>query len=160
MKKIILGLFLLTTMVMQGQINHYFYVNAENEEKFEEVFEDYWLKVTQKAVDDFENKVLAKKVFLYEAKKYTDRVPDQRSAMLKIDLVDGLSFFREVIYPKGEPENPMLDEELKDKYRELAAFGGVSLNSAEQLMNQVWLMPDNLHELFGAIKSCNTGSVK
>lgn len=52
MKKIILGLFLLTTMVMQGQINHYFYVNAENEEKFEEVFEDYWLKVTQKAVDD------------------------------------------------------------------------------------------------------------
>ena len=115
---------------------------------------------TQKAVDDFENKVLAKKVFLYEAKKYTDRVPDQRSAMLKIDLVDGLSFFREVIYPKGEPENPMLDEELKDKYRELAAFGGVSLNSAEQLMNQVWLMPDNLHELFGAIKSCNTGSVK
>ena len=37
---------------MQGQINHYFYVNAENDEKFEEVFEDYWLKVTQKAVDD------------------------------------------------------------------------------------------------------------
>jgi len=52
MKKIILSVFLLTTFLVQAQINHYFYINVENEEKFEEVFQDYWLKVAQKAVDN------------------------------------------------------------------------------------------------------------
>ena len=32
--------------------HHYFYVDVEDDQKFEEVFEDYWLKVAQKAVDD------------------------------------------------------------------------------------------------------------
>jgi len=41
MKKIILSVFLLTTLLVQAQINHYFYINVENEEKFEEVFQDY-----------------------------------------------------------------------------------------------------------------------
>jgi hypothetical protein len=52
MKKIILSVFLLTTLLVQAQINHYFYINVENEEKFEEVFQDYWLKVAQEAVDN------------------------------------------------------------------------------------------------------------
>ena len=52
MKNFIIGAFLLCSIAMQAQINHYFYVNAEDEQKFEEVFENYWLKVAQKAVDD------------------------------------------------------------------------------------------------------------
>jgi 2-methylcitrate dehydratase PrpD len=110
---------------------------------------------TQMAVDDPGNKSLSRKVFIQEDQKYTDRVPDQRSAKLKLDLLCGTSFVREVVYPKGEPENPMHDHELKEKYKELAMYGGVTSEAIEQLMDQVWLMPDNLSGLFGAIKNCN-----
>ena len=49
----------------------------------------------------------------------------------------------------------MHDHELKEKYKELAMYGGVTSEAIEQLMDQVWLMPDNLSGLFGAIKNCN-----
>jgi hypothetical protein len=52
MKKLFFTIAFAIAISTQAQIQHYFYVDVENEEKFEEVFEDYWLKVAQKAVDD------------------------------------------------------------------------------------------------------------
>ncbi|MFQ3190505.1 MAG: 2-methylcitrate dehydratase PrpD [Paraglaciecola sp.] len=110
---------------------------------------------TQEAVEEPDNIALSKKIIIQEDQKYTDRVPDQRSAMIKLELHDGVIFTREIIYPKGEPESPMDDQELKDKYKELAMYGEVTNEAIELLMTQVWLMPDNLKNLFGAIKNCN-----
>jgi len=52
MKKLFLLLLLSISFFAQAQINHYFYLNVEDEEKFEEVFQEYWLKVAQKTTDD------------------------------------------------------------------------------------------------------------
>jgi hypothetical protein len=52
MKKLFFTIAFAIAISTQAQIHHYFYVDVEDEEKFEEVFEDYWLKVAQKAVDD------------------------------------------------------------------------------------------------------------
>ena len=52
MKKLFFTIVFAITISSQAQIHHYFYVDVEDEQKFEEVFEDYWLKVAQKAVDD------------------------------------------------------------------------------------------------------------
>ena len=52
MKKLFFTVMFAITISTQAQIHHYFYVDVEDEQKFEEVFEDYWLKVAQKAVDD------------------------------------------------------------------------------------------------------------
>ena len=106
---------------------------------------------TQEAVDNPENIALSKKVIIQEDQKYTDRVPDQRSAKLKLYLHDGTSFIREVVYPKGEPENPMDDQELEEKYKELAMYGGVASEAIEQLMDQALAKLDPL----AAINNCN-----
>ena len=85
----------------------------------------------QNAVEDPRNINLAKKVFVYADKKYTELVPNQRSAFLEINFNDGTSFGREVKYPKGEPENPMSDDELEHKFNQLAAFGGLSCTASD-----------------------------
>mgnify|MGYP003320014617 FL=1 len=52
MKKLFFTIVFATTISSQAQIHHYFYVDVKDDQKFEEVFEDYWLKVAQKAVDN------------------------------------------------------------------------------------------------------------
>jgi 2-methylcitrate dehydratase PrpD len=46
--------------------------------------------------------------------------PQQWPAHIRVVLRDGRSFERLVPYPKGEPEAPMTESEIRDKFRELA----------------------------------------
>ena len=108
---------------------------------------------THEAVRDPKNQSLATKVFIHEDRKYTDQVPEKRSAMLQINLYNGSTFSQEVVYPKGEPENPMSDNDLEKKFKELAVFGGVPYDTAEMLIQKVWEMPKSLDIFFEAINN-------
>lgn len=112
------------------------------------------------AVDDLNNKSLAKKIYVIADKKYTDRVPDQRSALIEIEMDNGISFSREIQYPKGEPENPMSDVELENKFIKLSTFSGVSLAVSEHLIQEVWSMQDSLNTLFETITNRNLCDLK
>ena len=114
----------------------------------------------QEAVESNKNKVLSKKITIEENQKYSDLVPDKRPASIQIDLKDGKSYRKEIIYPKGEPENPMSNQELKEKYKELAMYGGVTTEDMNQIIDQVWTMPQNVDSLFSTIKRCNLIGVK
>ena len=48
-----------------------------------------------------------------------DRLP--RSGCSEITTKDGKRYFSRVDYPKGDPKNPMTDQELKDKFASLAS---------------------------------------
>jgi|TARA_B100001059_G_scaffold53500_1_gene47655 hypothetical protein len=52
MKKTLLILFLSVSFLTQAQINHYWYLEVEDGERFESVMKDYFLKVAQHAVDN------------------------------------------------------------------------------------------------------------
>lgn len=99
-------------------------------------------------------KELSTKVFVEEEQAYTDLVPNRRPAKICVELKNGQRFSREVIYAKGEPENPLTDKELENKYIELALFAGVSSTYSQNLLEKVWEMPENLDMLFDAIKKC------
>ena len=102
---------------------------------------------TQEAVDDVEIRALARKVTISADQKYTDRVPDQRAAELRVEIGDG-SVYRELVtFPKGEPENPLTDAELEEKFAGLARYGGVSDEKIDLLKNEVWQLPQNLEAL-------------
>ena len=52
---------------------------------------------------------------------FSDRFPYERWARLRITLQDGRTLVSEPARARGNPENPLSDDELRAKYRELAA---------------------------------------
>ena len=65
-----------------------------------------------------------------ENKALTELVPDKRGAIVKIILNDDEHFVCKIDNPKGEPENPLSDDEIKKKARELLCFAGLNSSIA------------------------------
>jgi 2-methylcitrate dehydratase len=72
---------------------------------------------TPKKMKDPKVRQLIEKVSL-EADPSLDRFG--RAGITEIRLKDGRSYTKRVEYPKGDPLNPMTDEELDDKFRNMA----------------------------------------
>ena len=72
---------------------------------------------TPKKMKDPKVRQLIEKVIL-EADPSLDRFG--RAGITEIRLKDGRSYTKRVEYPKGDPLNPMTDEELQDKFRNMA----------------------------------------
>jgi len=64
---------------------------------------------------------LAKKVELKEDPNLTNLVPEKRPAIVEIVTKDGNKFLERVDLPKGEPESPLTDEEIRKKFTDLAS---------------------------------------
>jgi 2-methylcitrate dehydratase len=47
--------------------------------------------------------------------------PRLQRVVVRIDTTDGRSFEKTIDYPKGDPRNPLTDEEIEEKYHALAA---------------------------------------
>ena len=61
-----------------------------------------------------------KRVTLESVSDFTAQYPGTLAAQVEIKTKDGRRFQDESVYPKGHPENPMTDEEIKGKFRRLA----------------------------------------
>jgi 2-methylcitrate dehydratase PrpD len=62
---------------------------------------------------------------------------DKMTTILEITLKDGRKISGQADFGKGSPANPMSYEEVAEKFRECAAFGGWPANKAEQLITLV-----------------------
>ncbi|MEC9341696.1 MAG: MmgE/PrpD family protein [Pseudomonadota bacterium] len=60
--------------------------------------------------------------------------PNTWSASVTLRLDNGESLAETVSDPKGDPENPLSQGELEEKFRELAAYGGVPASHADDLI--------------------------
>jgi len=65
---------------------------------------------------------LAKRVEVKEEPGLSQLYPDRRPAIVEIITKGGDTFHERVDYPKGEPENPISDEERKQKFVKLASY--------------------------------------
>lgn len=108
---------------------------------------------TQEAVEDADIRALAKKVTICADQKYTDRVPEERAAELTIHMMDGRTYSEEVTFPKGEPENPLTDDELEVKFAGLAGYGAVPLERIMLLKNAVWQLPQGLATFYRLLQN-------
>ena len=108
---------------------------------------------TKKNLENEYIRNLAKKITINECKEYSDRVPEQRPAKIKINLKNKPSLNHEIIYPKGEPENPMTDQELEDKFRELSGYGGISDKNIEGFISHIWFLKDRFDSLQKVVKN-------
>ena len=65
---------------------------------------------------------LAQKIKIIENSTLTAESPKMRVAIVKVMLIDGTEKECRVDYAKGDPENPMTEEELKEKNNMLLAY--------------------------------------
>lgn len=67
---------------------------------------------------------LTKKVEVVADEELSSIFPDKQSAILTIEA-NGKTYSERVDFPKGEPENPLSEEEFKTRYDALMAYGCV-----------------------------------
>lgn len=80
---------------------------------------------TEETVSDSVILSLTKKVQVVADEELTAQSPAKRASIVIIQTASE-TFTKRVDYPKGEPENPLSQQELEDKFRGLAMFGGLT----------------------------------
>ena len=93
---------------------------------------------TEEKVKDNTITQLTKKVRVKSDDKMSAAFPVLQSSLVRIALSDGRRFELQVDYPKGEPENPLTEEEFKDRYDGLMAYGGVSRTVSDAVYQKVY----------------------
>lgn len=91
----------------------------------EENLNDYWIKN------------LTRKVSIIEDESLTAQSPAVRGARVTIYLKNGEEYEASCLYPKGEPENPLTQEELASKFRGLAMYGGLSEKECDDVIYEM-----------------------
>ena len=76
----------------------------------------------------------------------TAQFPAKRASKVTIHTKSG-SFSNQVDYPKGEPENPLSQQELEDKFRELAMYGGLTKEECDEVISEVWKEDFNIKKI-------------
>ena len=63
---------------------------------------------------------------------------DKMTTIIEIELSDGKVVKGVADFGKGSPANPMSDEELQQKFRECAKWGGLDDSLAQRVIDCVW----------------------
>ncbi len=90
---------------------------------------------------------LTQKVLVVSDDALTALFPEKRAAIVQINLTNGKSYKSRVDIPKGEPENPLSEKELLEKFTELATHGGKTFDDVHEIHNLVMHIENNLGRL-------------
>ena len=109
---------------------------------------------TEEAVRDEATLALASKVHVEADDSFSAAFPGEQTAVLTIHLgkdaerknsdsgeageAAGRTLTARVDFPKGEPENPMSEEEFRSRYMELMAYGQIDTAAAEDIYRKVY----------------------
>ena len=91
----------------------------------EDNLNDYWIKN------------LTLKVRVIEDENLTAQSPAVRGARVAIYMKDGNKYEATCLYPKGEPENPLTQEELEEKFKGLAMYGGLTSAECDEVISEI-----------------------
>lgn len=91
----------------------------------EDNLNDYWIKN------------ITHKVSVIKDENLTAQSPAVRGARVTIYLKDGNEYEAPCLYPKGEPEHPITQEELEGKFRGLAMYGGLSPIESDEVISEI-----------------------
>jgi 2-methylcitrate dehydratase PrpD len=91
---------------------------------------------------------LMKRIKVYSEAELTSLVPNKRAAIVEVYTKNGRKLTKRVDYPKGEPENPLSDDELKVKFTDLMKFANKSKEKSDKLIDVVFGLENRLLELY------------
>lgn len=99
-------------------------------------------------IADPEIAALAKKVSVRADEELTALFPKYSAAVVEVTTVDGNCFVERIDSPKGEAEFPLSDSEIEGKCIDLAIYAGKSKDEGRQIVQTVWNLESDLHNLF------------
>lgn len=88
-------------------------------------------------LSDYYIKLITRKVRVIEDENLTAQSPVVRGAKVTIYLKDGNVYEAPCLYPKGEPEHPLTQEELELKFSELAMYGGLTKEECDEVIEEI-----------------------
>lgn len=88
-------------------------------------------------LDDYNIKLITRKVKVIEDENLTAQSPAVRGAKVTIYLKNGKVYDATCLYPKGEPEHPLTQEELEGKFHGLAMYGGLTEQECEEVIEKI-----------------------
>lgn len=91
---------------------------------------------------------LTKSVEVHADEEISKAVPDKRAAIVEIETHSGKIYSKKIDYPKGEPENPMSDQELEQKFFSAATFAEIPNDTIKKIISCVWNLENHYKNLF------------
>jgi 2-methylcitrate dehydratase len=84
--------------------------------------------------------------------------PALQRVIVTITMVDGRSFTEQLDYPKGDPRNPLTDQEIEEKFAALAD-GVLSPKAQQKLKDAIWSLEkiDSVSKLMALMKADAAG---
>jgi 2-methylcitrate dehydratase len=80
----------------------------------------YWLDdFSEEKIKNPKLRPLMKKVQVRETEECNRKFPESNSFRIEVTMRDGEKIVREIDHAKGDPQNPMTDEEIETKFRKL-----------------------------------------
>lgn len=99
-------------------------------------------------VTDEEILKLTRKVCVHADDELTRLFPGVTTAIVVLETISGECYTERVDHPKGEPENPLTEEEFDARFIELAVFGGKTQEDAAAIIRSVKTMDGSMKRLF------------
>ena len=93
---------------------------------------------------------ITEKVRVEAVNELTELCPQKRVAIVNVKTLNG-DYCERVDYPKGEPENPLSREELEDKFRGLAMYGGLSKGECDEVISEIWKKDFSIEKIMNII---------
>ncbi len=110
-----------------------------------------YLEYENECIKNKEILELTRKVSVIDDKKMTAAFPHKTSALVEVTLANGKVLSQSIDYPKGEPENPMSEKEIVEKFISLALYSGKSLTYAERIIELVFDVENQYNKLLEEI---------
>lgn len=101
---------------------------------------------TEEYISDEQVQRITQKVTIDDVDELTALCPQRRVAIVNVKTSADV-YTQRVDFPKGEPENPLTKEELEEKFRSLAMYGGLSSQDCDELIQEIWKPEINLNKI-------------
>jgi 2-methylcitrate dehydratase PrpD len=94
---------------------------------------------------------LARRIYVKVDERLTALLPEERVAEVVFHATDGSQETIRIDQAKGEPENPMTDKQLSQKFQNLAGYADISPEAMDSIESAVWSFSDSTRSLFNLL---------
>lgn len=107
---------------------------------------------TEESIRDERVRELARRINIDVDPEIQRLYPNPRSLILELKTKDGIVLSHRVDYPKGDPENPMSDSELEDKFLDITEEP-IGRERSSLLLERLWKVEEveDMRELSGLL---------
>jgi 2-methylcitrate dehydratase PrpD len=95
---------------------------------------------------------LTRKISVESDDKISANFPEKQTAIVEVTTSNGKVYYEQVDYPKGEPENPMSVDEVKEKFVSLTMFSGRTAKEANEIFNAVMDIETRFDDMLNLIR--------